>query len=293
MLHVTLRRPDHPLCRSEQWPEQITFCMRGPVDQDILHEVWVADGYGIRHLAATWSGDHATTGAERTIIDIGAHMGAFAVLAATLWPGCRLIACECDPENVALLKRNLQAMFENGVRPSEDRMPKGQTPFSCEKGVRPSEDKMRKGQTPFSNVQIVEAAIVGEEVAEVEFHAVADKAGRNSGGGICFLREPGSQAMRVPALSIRKLWREQHIERCDLLKLDCEGAELPILAALAGAGLLPHIRCLVGEWHVLPEHGQTPDSVMHNLRSLLAPTHQLDIGRRAGVGLGYFRAMLK
>jgi hypothetical protein len=63
----------------------------------------------------------------------------------------------------------------------------------------------------------VEAAIVGEEVAEVEFHAVADKAGRNIGGGSCFLREPGSQAMRVPALSIRKLWREQHIDRCDLL----------------------------------------------------------------------------
>jgi hypothetical protein len=29
------------------------------------------------------------------------------------------------------------------------------------------------------------------------------------------------------ALSIRKLWREEHIDRCDLLKLDCQGAELP------------------------------------------------------------------
>ena len=130
-------------------------------------------------------------------------------------------------------------------------------------------------------------------MAEVEFHAVADKAGRNSGGGSCFLREPGSQAMRVPALSIRKLWRLEHIDRCDLMKLDCEGAELPILAALAGAGLLPRIRCLVGEWHVLPEHGQTPESVMHNLRSILTATHQVEIGRRAGVGLGYFRAKLR
>ena len=219
----------------------------------------MADGYGIRELAAAWSGGHATTGTEKTIVDIGAHIGAFAVLAAALWPGCRLIACECDPDNVVLLKRNL----------------------------------VEGDKETLANVRIVEAAIVGEEVAEVEFHAVADKAGRNSGGGSCFLREPGSQAIRVPALSIRKLWREQHIDLCDLMKLDCEGAELPILAALAGAGLLPRIRCLVGEWHVLPEHGQTPASVMHNLRSILAATHQVEIGRRAGVGLGYFRALLR
>src|SRR5258707_555735 len=108
-------------------------------------------------------------------------------LAATLWPGCRLIACECNPDNVALLKRNLlQADKETGRGGDKETL---------------------------ANARIVEAAIVGEEVSEVEFHAVADKAGRNSGGGSCFLREPGSQAMRVPALSIRKLWREEHIDR--------------------------------------------------------------------------------
>jgi len=120
---------------------------------------------------------------------------------------------------------------------------------------------------------------------------VADKAGRNSGGGSCFLREPGSQTMRVPALSIRKLWRDYQIGACDLMKLDCEGAELPILAALAQAGLLKDIRHLAGEWHVLVEHGQTPASVMSNLRSILSPTHHVAIGQRPGVGLGYFRAI--
>ena len=89
MLHVTLPRPDNPRGRSEKWPEQIAFCMRGPVDQDILHEVWVTDAYGVHDLAAAWSGDDATTATEKTIVDIGAHIGAFAVLAATLWPGCR------------------------------------------------------------------------------------------------------------------------------------------------------------------------------------------------------------
>jgi hypothetical protein len=32
---------------------------------------------------------------------------------------------------------------------------------------------------------------------------------------------------------------------------------------------------------------------MHNLHSILGATHQVEIGRRAGVGLGYFRALLR
>src|SRR6266404_6121026 len=91
MLDVTPRRPHSPPDSSQKWPEQIAFWVRGPVDQDILFEVWTADGYGVRELAAAWSGDHATRGTEITIVDIGAHIGAFAVLAATLWPACRLI----------------------------------------------------------------------------------------------------------------------------------------------------------------------------------------------------------
>jgi len=81
MLHVTLRQPNPLPGRSQKWPEQITFCIRGPVDQDILHEVLTADGYGVREVAAAWSGDHATTVTGKTIVDIGAHIGAFARLA--------------------------------------------------------------------------------------------------------------------------------------------------------------------------------------------------------------------
>jgi FkbM family methyltransferase len=50
----------------------------------------------------------------------------------------------------------------------------------------------------------------------------------------------------VPAMSILKLWHAKQIDTCDLLKLDCEGAELSLLAALSGARLLAQVRHIVG-----------------------------------------------
>lgn len=42
----------------------------------------------------------------RVVVDIGANIGAFSVLARTLWPKARIVAYEPEPENFALLERN-------------------------------------------------------------------------------------------------------------------------------------------------------------------------------------------
>ena len=220
---------------------EVGFRVRGPVDRAILHEIWAADAYRVRTLPFT----------PNTVIDIGAHIGGFALLAATAWPGCRVIACECDADNLQLLKANV---------------------------------------TGHPEIEVVEAAIVGADISEIEFHAVADKAGDNSGGGSCFIREPGSQAVRVPALSIVKLWQTRQLQTCDLLKLDCEGAELPILAALGQARLLVGVRHIVGEWHAREDQPDSQLTITARLRSLLESTHELALRPRPGVGLGYFTA---
>jgi len=238
-----------PSLRSPRGPNQerhiqVPFKLRGQVDANILHEVWVADVYRVRAIARP----------PRIVVDIGAHIGAFAALAAESWPGCRVWACECDPDNLTLLRKNVSS--------------------------RP-------------NVHIVEAAIVGEDVAEVEFNAVSDKFGRNSGGGSCFLREPGSRPTRVPALSIERFWRARGLICCDFLKLDCEGGELPILACLFRIGLLGRVRHIAGEWHAVPERGLSAAAVAAELRHLLQPTHDVAIALHAGALLGYFSATLK
>src|SRR5437868_4712589 len=117
IVDVPLQQNKEPPGMSAELLMEIPFRMRGQVDQDIFHEVWQADVYRIRQLAAALPGNPA----ERTIVDIGAHIGAFAVLAATTWPGCRLIACECDADNLMLLKENLKAVCEKGVGPSESK----------------------------------------------------------------------------------------------------------------------------------------------------------------------------
>jgi hypothetical protein len=61
---------------------------------------------------------------------------------------------------------------------------------------------------------------------------------------------------------------------------------------LAQAGLLQDIRCMVGEWHAVAERGQTPASVMNNLRSILRPRTTSPSGSVRGRRWGIFRTCL-
>jgi FkbM family methyltransferase len=64
-------------------------------------------------------------------------------------------------------------------------------------------------------------------------------------------------AVEVRVTTLDALFAEHAIERCDLLKIDVEGAEYEILGA-ASAGTLARIDRLVGEYHdVCPEDPRT------------------------------------
>jgi FkbM family methyltransferase len=219
----------------------VPFSARGPADLWILHEVWIEDAYGVRAFAKP----------PQTVVDVGAHIGSFALMAAKAWPQSRIIACECDPENLQLLRQNVQG---------------------C------------------PNVEVVEAAIVGDDVSEVGFNAIPDKFGQNSGSGSCFIKEPGSVTRRMPALWVIELWRGRNISFCDFLKLDCEGAEIGILSELARAGFLHNVGMIVGEWHALDPFKRTGDAVMKELNEILRATHTVKFGVRQNGLLGYFTA---
>jgi hypothetical protein len=62
-------------------------------------------------------------------------------------------------------------------------------------------------------VEVVAAAIVPDDVNEVEFHAVPDKTRFNSGGGSCVRPENGSVNTRVPAIGVAKLWKTKALGR--------------------------------------------------------------------------------
>ncbi len=218
-----------------------SFLTRGPVDEAIVVQVFERDQYGIR----------AAPSPPATVLDLGAHIGAFALLTRAAWPQARIIACEADPENFSLLQRNL-----NGT----------------------------------AAIETVPAAIVAEDVAEIAFNAVVDKARGNSGGGGCARPEPGTRALRVPALGIGRLWRERELTFCDFLKLDCEGSEVPILRALRDEGLLGRVEHIVGEWHAHDDREASRGTVKAALTAILSATHTVRFSLDRPGREGYFTA---
>ncbi len=70
---------------------------------------------------------------------------------------------------------------------------------------------------------------------------------------------------QVPTLSLQDFIEQQDLERIDLLKLDCEGAEFPILLG-ANAETLDRIQTIILEFHDLPEAGYTSMQLVHHLR---------------------------
>jgi FkbM family methyltransferase len=223
---------------------EVPFATRGVVDRAIVRDLWERDVYELLKV----------TQAPRLVLDVGAHIGAFSTFAAELWTAARIIACEPDPENVVLLRKNLAGR---------------------------------------AHIDIVAAAILAQDEREVDFHAVADKVGRNSGGGSCVRPEEGSVKVRVPALSIVELWRTKGIGSCDLLKLDCEGAEVEVLRRLATATLLPSISLIVGEWHAEDSRPDKTEKVRQDLQQILMLTHEVQFRAPLRGREGHFSATLR
>lgn len=142
------------------------------------------------------------------IIDIGAGIGDFTLFAATAQAGTRVFAFEPFPQSFVLARENLQ---KNGV----------------------------------TNAQVFEHAVAatsgtlildldGNEPLQIRSHS----------------REPADnlQHLTVRAFSLSDLFIMLGIVSCDLLKLDCEGAEYPILFNTSQP-TLEHIDRIVMEYH--------------------------------------------
>lgn len=163
-----------------------TRLMHRPHDQCIIDEVYDQQAYG--------SEERFLPG--ETVVDLGAHIGAFACLAARrVGPSGRVIACEPAPDTAALLKENLA---RNG----------------------------------FTWAEVRETA-VGETEGSVELY-VAEKASDNPAANT--LRPiTGRRPVKVRLTTLDKLAAEAGLSRIDHLKIDIEGSELRALNGAARA----------------------------------------------------------
>jgi FkbM family methyltransferase len=131
-----------------------------------------------------------------TIVDIGAHIGWFTLSAAAFVPDAAIFAYEPAPENFRLLVDNIAL---NGL----------------------------------TNVHAFEMAVFSRS-GDAEF-ATGDRYGSGSTSGTLLaemVAEPSSSGVRrVKTTTLDEIFATNAIERCELLKLDCEGAEHDLLAS--------------------------------------------------------------
>jgi FkbM family methyltransferase len=152
------------------------------------------------------------------VVDIGAHIGSFAK--AVLWRGCENVYCiEADRSNVELAAVNLEPHIENGYvqlvnaaawrsDPNDDELRfDGYHPF-------PESFTGMEGILNTGNGSVIWP--IGEPIAKIAFDEIID-----------LVTNGGEKRVR-------------------LVKLDCEGAEWPILLTSARLDLIDEI---CGEFH--------------------------------------------
>jgi FkbM family methyltransferase len=131
---------------------------------------------------------------DAVIIDIGAHIGAFSLLTATKYTQSHIFAFEPSFENFALLNKNIKT------------------------------NNLEKRISSFN------IAVTDGKKKSITLNLHPSNLGMHS---VVFDYNLGEKGKRhgVPTTSLDRIFSENKIKKCHLLKLDCEGAEYSILFA--------------------------------------------------------------
>lgn len=164
-------------------------------------------------LAETWLENRylpAGVPSPRTIVDVGAHVGIFSMWAASRFPEARVLAVEPASEAFECLQLNIE---RNGL----------------------------------TNVEPVRAA-----VGSTARRAMLYRRGFAAANTLYVRDNYGSRfepLERVEVIPLGELFARFLVESCDLLKVDCEGAEYELLLG-AAADELRRIRRIAIEYHL-------------------------------------------
>lgn len=143
------------------------------------------------------------------IIDIGANIGVFSIKASRLAKNVKVLSYEPFPKNFEILRENTKLnKLEEIVFPKKEAV------------------AGRKGEL------------------ELFFNP-------NDSGDVSSRQQKQknqSQSIKVPSITLEDIFRENDVETCDFLKIDCEGAEEEILLNTP-RDLFSRIKSITLEWH--------------------------------------------
>jgi FkbM family methyltransferase len=173
-----------------------------------------------------------------SVVDIGANVGFFSLFAASQFPGARIFAYEPVPKNFALLtrNRNLNPVARITCIPKAVYAYSGQVrleldPLGCS-------GESGSGLDPYESFTTA-ATVIPES-------------------------KGSDTALQIPCISLSDLLDVHGINRCDLLKIDCEGAEYDVLYHCPDV-YLKRVEQMAIEVH----RGPTPDRTIEELSRFL------------------------
>ncbi|KUK46297.1 MAG: Methyltransferase FkbM family [Anaerolinea thermophila] len=149
-----------------------------------------------------------------TVVDIGAGIGDFSIYAAHANPQTKVFAFEPFPESYHLLERNIALNSIENVFPFEAAI------------------WSQAGVLHLDNLSGEPLQIISKEMHSTK---------------------KGNNVIKVRALTLSQVFEAHAIDKLDLLKLDCEGAEYEILSG-ASPEVFKKIERIIMEYHDIDGH---------------------------------------
>jgi FkbM family methyltransferase len=175
---------------------------------------------------------------EATVIDIGANAGYFSMFAAAKFPHSRIFSYEPVPVNYAQLQRHRELNSTKHIKCFPQAVAGKTGEISL---AFDSSDSFTTSATMFKPA-----------------HA-------------------GEESLKVPCVSLQAVLEENGINKCDLLKMDCEGAEYDILYNCPAA-YLQRIDQIAMEVHRGEEKNQNIDALENFFRQQGFYTRRRPVG---------------
>lgn len=231
------------------------FCLRAPEAKMLDHHV---EGY-LNHGISIKDGD--------VIFDVGANIGVFGIRAIQNYPTTKVYCFEPIPDILEVLKKNAETFDKDRLKV---------IPY----GV--SDQEMRATFSYFPNTPALSTLHPEDWDHDPQAFAKAVKGTmKNPPDGMKWMRliptafsgliakqlVKGKKQVDCQLKRLSTIIQEENVERIDLLKVDCEGAELGVIKGIDAADW-PKIQSMVVEVHdtngrldliqsILKEHGFT------------------------------------
>lgn len=167
-----------------------------------------------------------------------------------------------DPEEADIRWEEMKVMVDIGAHIGSatmyvaDKAKKAEI-FSYE--ASPENFEILKGNVERNHLEkrihLFPQAVAGKE-GTMKFYLMG-----STGGNSLYAYGPAKKMIEVPTVTLSGLFRSNKIEHCDLLKIDCEGAEYDILYNTPD-NIFGNITCIILEYHhFMKAENQSPQAL--------------------------------